>query len=83
MGKNWHQFSAKEHARFLKENGFTYEHTRSSHDYYIKRELTGDRIVQVIISLKEKSRQSRKTMDMSARHSGISKSKYTEWINNQ
>jgi len=81
MSKNWHHFSAKEHIQFLEENGFVYAHTRSSHDYYIKQDANGDRIVQVITSKKEQKRQSRKTMDMSSRHSGISKDHYKKWIN--
>ena len=80
MPKSWHHFSAKEHAAFLVENGFSYRKTNGSHDYYHRRVGTEDYIVQVVQG-KEKKRQSRKTMDMSARHSGIPKSKYEEWIN--
>lgn len=83
MGKNWYHFSAKEHVEFLTENGFYYNHTEGSHEFYIKRCSDKDYIVQVVISNKEKKRQSRKTMDMSSRHSGISKERYKEWINNQ
>lgn len=81
MSKNWHHFSAKEHAEFLIEHGFRYSNTQSSHEFYVKVTETKQCVVQVIINNKEKHRQSRKTMDMSLRHSGIPKSKYKDWIN--
>ncbi len=81
MSKSWHHFSAKEHATFLEENGFTHTHTNGSHAFYVKRDEAEQRIVQVIIGTNEKNRQSRKTMEMSIRHSGIPKSKYVTWIN--
>lgn len=75
MGRNWHNFSAKEH-------GFLYSHTEGSHEFYVKKE-NGHFVVQVIVSSKERHRQSRNTMQMSMRHSGISKIEYVRWINAQ
>lgn len=83
MPKNWHHFSAKEHAEFLKENGFKHTHTRGSHQFFVKSDDESDKIVQVIIGNKEKKRQSRKTMNMSIRHSGIPKGEYKKWIDNK
>ncbi|HBF67508.1 MAG TPA: hypothetical protein DDW36_03735 [Candidatus Magasanikbacteria bacterium] len=80
MAKNWHQFSAREHKEFLEENGFYYARTHGSHEFYVKRNLP-DKVVQVVVSNKENHRQSRKTMDMSSRHSGMPKSEYKKWIN--
>lgn len=80
MSRNWHHFSAKEHADFLVEHGFHYLYTKGSHDFYVKKESVSQHLVQVIGG-KERQRQSRKTMEMSIRHSGILKQEYTQWIN--
>ncbi|MEK7451821.1 MAG: hypothetical protein AAB664_00630 [Patescibacteria group bacterium] len=81
MSKSWHHFSAKEHAKFLKENEFAHVYTKGSHAFYVKKNEVEQRIVQVIIGSNEKDRQSRKTMEMSIRHSGIPKATYVSWIN--
>ena len=62
------------------ENGFHYVNTRGSHNYYHKKIEGLDLVVQVVKG-HEEDRQSRKTMDMSGRHSKIPKTKYKEWIN--
>ena len=81
MPKNWHHFSYKEHIAFLIEHGFVFVHGEGSHFFYVKRGDDGrDSIVQAIKG-KEEPRQSRKTIDMSIRHSGIPKSEYKTWIN--
>lgn len=80
MPKNWHHFSAKEHRKFLEERGFLFIHQQGSHLYFAKRVAGHDCVVQVVLG-KEEHRQSRKTMDMSSRHSGISKREYAAWIN--
>lgn len=81
MSKSWHHFSAKEHTKFLEENGFVHTHTNGSHAFYVKKNATEQHIVQVIVGSNEKDRQSRKTMEMSIRHSGILKAAYVIWIN--
>ncbi len=80
MPKNWHHFSAREHTAFLLAHGFRFVHTKGSHEFYFKRTDGIPHLVQVVLHAEE-ARQSRKTMDMSVRHSGISRDEYKRWIN--
>lgn len=81
MPKNWHHFSFKEHVKFLLEHGFLFVHSEGSHFFYVRKVVGEPHLVVQAVKGDEEKRQSRKTMDMSSRHSGISKDEYKRWIN--
>ena len=74
--RNW---SFKDLSNFLKDYGFLCGHIKGSHHYYngvIKGE---GKVVQAILSKKEKGSQSLRTMKMAIENSGIPKEYFDEW----
>lgn len=55
---------------------------RGSHHYYYGTIKGEQRVVQAILSKKEKDCQSMRTMKMAMEHSGISKEYFDEWRKN-
>jgi len=76
--RNW---SFKDLSSFLKDYGFICENIEGSHHYYVGRIEGKDRLVQAILSVKERDSQSLKTMKLAIRHSGIPKGHFNEWRN--
>ncbi|MBI5254598.1 hypothetical protein HY932_02355 [Candidatus Falkowbacteria bacterium] len=69
----------KRYIEFLKSYHFELGHVRGSHQFYNGRIYGEDRVVQVIVSEREKGCQSNKTIKMGIKHSGIPKNFFEEW----
>lgn len=63
----------------MKDYGFIHANTEGSHYYYVGKIKGEDRVVQAILSHKERDSQSLKTMKLAIRHSGIPKEYFDEW----
>jgi predicted RNA binding protein YcfA (HicA-like mRNA interferase family) len=74
--RNW---SFKDLVDFLDDYGFICGHIKGSHHYYNGRINGENRVVQAILSKKEKNSQSLRTMKMAIENSGISKKYFDEW----
>lgn len=74
--RNW---SFKDLCNFLKDYGFVCEIIEGSHHHYVGKIKREGRLVQAILSVKERNSQSLKTMKLAIRHSGIPKEYFNEW----
>jgi len=74
--RNW---SFKDLSSFLRDYGFVCLHVKGSHHYYSGMINKEERVVQAILSKKEKNCQSLRTMKMAIEHSGIAKEYFDEW----
>jgi len=76
--RNW---SFKDLSNFLKDYQFVCVHTRGSHYYYYGSINGEKKVVQAILSEKEKDSQSLRTMKMAIKNSGIPKKCFDKWKN--
>ena len=74
--KNW---SFRDLCKFLEAYGFVLGHINGSHHFYNGSINGSQRVVQAILSSKERQCQTNKTMEMAVRHTGIEKKYFEEW----
>jgi predicted RNA binding protein YcfA (HicA-like mRNA interferase family) len=80
MGKI--KWSFKKLEKFLKDYNFSLGHIEGSHYFYNGKIKGEQRVVQVILSRKERECQTKKTIEMAIKHSGIPKEYFEEWDKN-
>ena len=77
MGKI--KWSFKKLVKFLKDYNFSLGHIEGSHHFYNGVINGKPRVVQVILSNKERECQTKRTIEMAIVHSGIPKKYLEEW----
>ncbi|OGM93845.1 hypothetical protein A2524_00640 [Candidatus Wolfebacteria bacterium RIFOXYD12_FULL_48_21] len=74
--RNW---SFRDLCKFLEAYGFVPGYINGSHHFYNGSINGSQRVVQAILSSKERQCQTNKTMNMAVRHTGIEKKYFEEW----